>query len=130
METFYLIVLTIAIVLLIIILTYIGLYGLRPDTQPAFPPVKYDCPDYWKKDAATGGCVIPGTGEPNLGNIGNTNSDFQVSNTNTLGYNSTANVIDFEDAGWSANGSARCEQKKWAIEAGVVWDTVTNYNQC
>ena len=129
METFYLIVLTIAIVLLIIILTYIGLYGLRPDTKPAFPPVKYDCPDYWKKDAATGGCVIPGAGEPNLGNIDiNTpNSDFKISDT--PGYNS-ANVIDFEHAGWSANGSARCEQKKWAIEAGVVWDTVTNYNQC
>lgn len=127
METFYLIVLTIAIVLLIIILTYIGLYGLRPDTKPAFPPVKYDCPDYWKKDAATGGCIIPKQGVPNLGDINAQNSDFKI---DAPGYDNVNNVIDFEDAGWSANGSSRCEQKKWAIEAGVVWDTVTNYNQC
>lgn len=129
METFYLIVLTIAIVLLIIILTYIGLYGLKPDTKPAFPPVKYDCPDYWKKDPNGGGCVIPQPGEPNLGDIGTAISDFVLTNTNTPGYDNN-NVIDFEDSGWSANGSSRCEQKKWAIEAGVVWDTVTNYNQC
>tara|TARA_B110000285_G_scaffold26484_1_gene25736 strand:- start:2330 stop:2710 length:381 start_codon:yes stop_codon:yes gene_type:complete len=126
METFYLIVLAIAIILLIIILAYIGIYGMKSNNISAYPPVKYDCPDYWKKDE-NDACVIPSDGSPNMGafNGGDLTPDLE----NIIGIiDNTA--IDFNDAGWSATGSSRCSQKKWAIDNNIVWDTVTNYNQC
>ena len=69
METFYLIVLSVAIILLIIILAYIGIYGMNEKSKSAFPPVKYDCPDYWQKNE-NGKCVIPTSG-PNMGAFNN-----------------------------------------------------------
>jgi len=37
------------------------------------------------------------------------------------------------DSGWSAlypGKTVRCAQQAWAIENGLVWDGVTNYNGC
>lgn len=123
METFYLIVLSVAIILLIIILAYIGVYGMNEKSKSAFPPVKYDCPDYWQKNEE-GKCVIPTSG-PNMGafNGGDLIPPPGI-NTNNI------DAIDFEDPAWSASGSSRCAQKKWANDNGIVWDTVSNYNQC
>lgn len=127
METFYLIVLSVAIILLIIILAYIGIYGMNEKTKSAFPPVKYDCPDYWQKNE-DGECVIPKSG-PNMGAFdgGDTTPG---SRSDMTGINNDNDAINFEDAGWSAMGSSRCSQKKWANDNNIVWDTVSNYNQC
>ena len=128
METFYLIVLAIAIILLIIILAYIGIYGMKSNNISAYPPVKYDCPDYWKKDE-NDACVIPSEGSPNMGAFGG-EMDLTPDLENIIGIDTNNTAIDFNDAGWSATGSSRCSQKKWAIDNNIVWDTVTNYNQC
>lgn len=127
METFYLIVLSVAIILLIIILAYIGVYGMNEKSKSAFPPVKYDCPDYWQKNEE-GKCVIPTSG-PNMGafNGGDFSLPPGINNNNN---NNNIDAIDFEDPAWSASGSSRCAQKKWANDNGIVWDTVSNYNQC
>ena len=127
METFYLIVLSVAIILLIIILAYIGVYGMNEKSKSAFPPVKYDCPDYWQKNQ-DGECVIPTSG-PNMGAF-NRKGDLIPQQLDIIGINGTEDAIDFEHAGWSASGSSRCAQKKWANDNGIVWDTVSNYNQC
>ena len=128
METFYLIVLSVAIILLIIILAYIGVYGMNEKSKSAFPPVKYDCPDYWQKNE-DGKCVIPTSG-PNMGAFNN-KSDLIPTISDIPGIDPDNNdAIDFEDPGWSASGSSRCAQKKWAIDNSIVWDTVSNYNQC
>ena len=127
METFYLIVLSVAIILLIIILAYIGIYGMNEKSKSAFPPVKYDCPDYWQKNEK-GECVIPTSG-PNMGAFNN-KGDLTPIKEDIPGINENKDAIDFENAGWSASGSSRCAQKKWAIDNSIVWDTVSNYNQC
>lgn len=127
METFYLIVLSVAIILLIIILAYIGVYGMNEKSKSAFPPVKYDCPDYWQKNEY-GECLIPTSG-PNMGAFNNT-SDLIPTQQNIPGINTSNNAIDFESTAWSASGSSRCAHKKWANDNGIVWDTVSNYNQC
>jgi len=127
METFYLIVLSVAIILLIIILAYIGVYGMNEKSKSAFPPVKYDCPDYWQKNE-DGECVIPTSG-PNMGAF-NGGDTTPANKSDIPGINSNDDAINFEHAGWSASGSSRCSQKKWAIDNSIVWDTVSNYNQC
>ena len=109
METFYLIVLSVAIILLIIILAYIGVYGMNEKSKSAFPPVKYDCPDYWQKNQ-DGECVIPTSG-PNMGAFNG--GDLIPQQIDIIGINGTGDAIDFEHAGWSASGSSRCAQKKW-----------------
>lgn len=128
METFYLIVLAIAIILLIIILAYIGIYGMKSNNISAYPPVKYDCPDYWEKND-NDACVIPTEeGSPNMGAFDG--GDLTPRKSDIIGIDSSELAIDFNDAGWSARGSSRCSQKKWAIDNNIVWDTVSNYNQC
>ena len=103
METFYLIVLSVAIILLIIILAYIGVYGMNEKSKSAFPPVKYDCPDYWQKNE-DGECVIPTSG-PNMGAFNG--GDPIPLKKDIIGINGNQDAINFEDAGWSASGSSR-----------------------
>lgn len=129
METFYLIVLSVAIILLIIILAYIGVYGMNEKSKSAFPPVKYDCPDYWQKNEY-GECLIPTSG-PNMGAFEPNYQGDPPAKENIPGINeNNKEAINFEHPDWSASGSSRCAQKKWANDNGIVWDTVSNYNQC
>jgi len=62
MEQFYVIVITIAIVLLILALTYIGVFLIGDDTtQVTFPPHSNQCPDYWEVNG-DGSCEIQKNG--------------------------------------------------------------------
>jgi hypothetical protein len=134
MEKFYLIVLTIASILLILILTYIGLSMSKRGNNVPFPPVASACPDYWEINSK-GLCVIP-TG----GKTKNSSSIFKdnklILDTKTtpgLVANSSNNsgTIDFSNSGWSSLGSSQlCAQKDWANKNGIIWDGVNNYNNC
>ena len=60
MDRFFIIVLSIAVVLLILILTFIGLMMKSTSTNNAvFPPVVNTCPDYWSVGMDTSSCAIP-----------------------------------------------------------------------
>ena len=85
------------------------------------------CVFYWQKNE-NGKCVIPTSG-PNMGAFNN-KGDLTPIKEDIPGINENKDAIDFENAGWSASGSSRCAQKKWAIDNSIVWDTVSNYNQC
>ena len=44
---------------------------------------------------------------------------------------SAASTINFADDAWSSQGqTAICAKKKWAVNWGISWDGVTNYNSC
>jgi len=127
MESFYIIVLIIAIVCLIIILTVFGILLKRNNTNTQFPPSYSLCPDYWTIDGSN--CVIPkGTNAVNTG-YPTPVTDF----TTTNGYVSVNDngEINFNDPSWSSNGlSATCNQKKWANANGILWSGISNYNGC
>lgn len=139
MEQFYVIVITIAIVLLILALTYIGVFLIGDDTtQVTFPPHSNQCPDYWEvngdgsceiqKNGINLGTKLDGSGERtytdklefvvNKGD-GTVDGTYPFQPTNTA----SPENIDFQD-------KAICEKKQWANRFGVVWDGVTNYNKC
>jgi len=138
MELYYTIVLSVAVIVLIILLTYVGiLMQKKQGSSQPFPPIKNTCPDKWtskiKKDEDgddTVLCEIPGPNGTNIGTmLDNINSD------NTPGYAvsdaETPATIDFNHDGWSAQGTnADCARKNWANKFGVVWDGITNYNMC
>jgi hypothetical protein len=127
MDIFYIIVLSIAIILLILLLTYIGIQMNSAGTKTApYPPTKSTCPDYWTIDS-DGKCNVPTTGR-------NTSSKT-LTTANTKGYTPTSNgspaTIDFSNKDWSSgSGSALCGQKLWANTNGIMWDGVSNYNGC
>jgi len=132
METFYIVVLTVAIGLLILILTYIGVYVLGKPNDKPYPPVKNQCPDYWEIDESTQKCKVPDGSHKNAGNIyDSSGNSLLLTDTNTPGITSDRKAIDFEVSGWNTDSStARCYQKKWANNYNIIWDTVSNYNSC
>lgn len=130
MQMFHIIVLTIAIIVLILALTLVGLLLGNRSTTNAFPPIYSTCPDYWTVAQDGSSCIIP-TAQSSL-NVGSlyTNGTLSLTAQSTPGYAyDTPNnqyLINFSDPGWQGI----CSLGTWANNNGVVWDGVTNYNQC
>jgi hypothetical protein len=126
MESFYIIVLIIAIVCLIIMLTVFGILMKRDKTSVVFPPSYSVCPDYWSVDGSN--CIIP-TNNINTGNPSPV-TNWQTTNGYVVSSKGTPE-INFNDPAWSNNGlSATCNQKKWANINGILWSGISNYNGC
>ena len=131
---FYGIVLTIAIVLLILILTYVGLTMQNTtNNKVVFPPVEAKCPDYW--DYNGNACVIPTVGSVNVGSIYDVNGLILLNNDTTYGLTGNSlmgnSYIDFTNPAWNSQGlSGVCQKQKWASLYGIQWDGVSNYNSC
>ena len=147
MEFFYMIVLAIAVLFLIIMLTYIGILMRYTDTKVAFPPIENDCPDYWVLASDGKSCTIPTYDQKNAGtlytsdgDIVDSNADIDITNdtndtnsfpTKTPGYDFSYNRIDFTNTDWNSNGmTSTCAKKKWANNWGITWDGITNTNTC
>jgi hypothetical protein len=126
MDIFYIIVPTIAIVILILILTYIGIRmaGNRTATATnAYPPQKSTCPDYWQVNPKNGYCMVPSQGTRNSGTI----TDY----SKVTGWNRDSNSVNFQDAGWAmTGGSITCGIQSWCKKNNITWDGVSNYNAC
>jgi hypothetical protein len=136
MDLFYIIVLSVATVLLILLLTYIGILmknAKTSDDGEVFPPVASSCPDYWSSSISDpSSCNIPnnGAGIKNLGSIYDVNG-LVLNDSNTIGYDLAKNVINFNDTRWSSGGKiAVCAKKDWANKYNIMWDGVSNYNSC
>lgn len=176
MEDFYFYTVAIALVILIIMLTMIGITLSYGNETKVYPPIENDCPDYWTKAAVNefGGTItandinLPeGTDVTNFfkvpigaTNPGNSefqdgakiNSDYWTDASNSsdpkrpansdgiTGVKTTVNgkhmyyiQLKGNDAEWSnlyPGMSVRCAKQKWALDRGIVWDGVTNYNGC
>lgn len=146
MGLFYIIVTVIAIIFLILILTIIGVAMRYQDKNTVFPPVANDCPDFWTIASDGKSCTIPVKEKKNVGTLyeGNSIKIKPVTKDNTYEYTfptytpgasgnltSAASTINFADDAWSSQGqTAICAKKKWAVNWGISWDGVTNYNSC
>lgn len=128
MEWFYLTVLAVAILLLIIMLTFIGT-RIKKNEKSAdsnnnvFPPVQNSCPDLWKakQEGDIIKCEIPST--DNIGSLRNSERMIdQLTADNIIGYSDY--TIDF------SSYETECDKKKWADKYNIKWDGISNYNQC
>jgi len=133
MDFFYVSVITSAIVLLIIILTYVGLkIGSEKGSNVAFPPSMSDCPDYWQMDLC-GNCIVPSNGSKNSGNLYDSKTKaLTLNSSNTVGFGKVGsnNIINFNESGWAGSNSAICTKRLWTSNNGIFWDGVTNHNKC
>jgi hypothetical protein len=149
MDSFYIIVGSIALVILIGVLTFLGIAMNKQYVSRPFPERTIQkCPDYWQVDGSY--CVIPtiGVGMNNIGTLG---TDTLVSsktglgqyNTNfTPGYMDANGVkkINFtkdNDADWKtynttigSNLNPLCQKQQWLNDHKVVWDGISNNNVC
>jgi hypothetical protein len=192
MEDFYFYTIVIALIILIIMLTMIGIILSYGNETKVYPPVQNEGPDYWVRAASgttdfdVGANNSPfflptGTDPTNFFKVptGSTdtnkgNSVFQTSQTITdwvlatdnvaaIGAAETAGYVPAKlkspakiygitgvrtggsspytyyiqlignDAEWTAaypGLTVRCAKQKWALDNGIVWDGVTNYNGC
>ena len=131
MDIFYIVVLTIAVFLLILVLTSLGLVMTARNNTAPFPPSKNTCPDYWEvtyddtdTDRKKPKCKVPTT--INKGNL----TPGILSGSTTKGFN--AGVIDFENADWGnfPGKTKQCAIRDWAVTNEIVWDGVSNFNGC
>ena len=140
MDSFHIIVLAIATIVLVLILVFVGILLSQGNTNKAFLPNYGECPDYWTYDEEQKKCIVPEYSDKavNLGNMYGENAEISpiLSNgvTKAPGYttfldqskNVTIHYIDFQDSDWGGI----CNKKKWANENGIVWDGISNYNNC
>ena len=144
MDSFQIIVVIVATVLLILIFATIGIVTKHYSTDNvAFPPVANTCPDTWSVDAS-GNCKIPGYSTTNRGTIYKTGGNSGLvlkatasgktfdSATDTPGYDSTAGTINFTDsASWGySSKSPICNKSAWAKKYSISWDGVSNVIGC
>ena len=130
---FYNIVIIVAVVLLILVLTYLAIKMTTAkyynESNVPFPPVMSTCPDYWKVDGSY--CIIPDNGKTNTGSIYGNAGLILLSSASTYGYVNGNTAINFNDTKWGTSGkSSVCQQKDWAGKYNIIWDGVSNYNNC
>jgi len=122
---FKIIVVLVAVALFIIILTGIGiLINTANHIGTVYPPIINQCPDGWMTDGSSN-CIIPSN--VNLGTLSNFSKVPGYFVNNSTG----AQEINFSDRGWSVGGiTSQCNKRLWANSNSIVWDTISNYNQC
>lgn len=105
MATFQTITMTVAIVLLVICLLFIGvaLYNNKYNMQ--FPPVIADCPDYWL-DISQG-------------------DETKCFNKMSLGSSSCSKTMNFSGPFWKGIDGL-CRKSQWARKCHLTWDGITN----
>jgi hypothetical protein len=126
MEAFNKIVLGIAILLLIVILSYTGIImAYYKKNTGSFPPNSATCPDYWTYDGTN--CHAPTNGIMNKGNPMGLNPAPRT----IPPPNGTMEQFNPTDSSWISGGkNAICSQRQWAIANNIEWDGVTNFTGC
>ena len=115
MDSFYTTVVIIAVILLILCLIAVGVMLQKSGEDKPFPAQNNPCPDGWGVNE-NGNCILP-------------TNDV---NTTTASKLNTANDI-WEKIGsdYKIKDSASiCDKKKWANDNVIIWDGISNYNQC
>ena len=137
MDSFQITVLAIAVIVLILIFTSIGILTKNSVSDKAYPPKTTTCPDYWSVDT-DGSCVVPPTsaslnaGSVYSGSAINLTADkTDTSKIYTPGYISNGSKINYSDEAWGSMGkSDMCAKREWSNKLNIAWDGVSNYNSC
>lgn len=133
-DSFYLIILSVAVFILILALGFSGWMLSKQNDQIDFPNITATCPDFWTIDE-TGNCVQPTVGNFNYGKDANiiTSGYVKLGTSGTPGPvpgKKTDKSFDSKDTAWGSGKEAICSKRKWATDNTIQWDTVTNVNFC
>jgi hypothetical protein len=116
MDTFYTVVVIVAVVFLIVCLIIIGIMMQYQKGSDVFPPTANICPDKWTVNGS--GC------SPNEINGNTIVSAAWCTANNTICAMDSTNKFTFLDS------ATICDKQKFAKENNILWDGVSNYNKC
>lgn len=108
------------------------LFFSRVDENTLFPAQVNQCPDFWESDSS-GNCFFPKTksftDKTKFINTGNL--PFLEKESSTAPFSKNGLSFNVADHRWMSGGkSAVCSQREWALKHQIMWDGVSNYNQC
>ena len=120
MDSFFIVVLSIASIILIISLATIGVAMQKGARGGTFPPVASGCPDGWTTTSS----------DRNAANeiqyvCAGPSSFTQASAVDGLTWTDTGKTLAYNDSTTSI-----CDRRKWATKNNIQWDGVSNYNSC
>jgi len=121
MYTFQRTILIVAIVVLLIAFTVIGLILAYSTNKSKWPPVIASCPDYWIAADPTNNLITQNIPAPNSKGSYCVN----VKNLGTCPSGEKSNLImDFNVAPYNGANSS-CAKYTWAKNCGISWDGIT-----
>jgi len=123
MLSFYTTVVIIAIVILVIALTIVGVTLTNKKNNISFPDYQNTCPDFWSLDTDGTTC------KPLLSNINTpppNKASIAVKHDGVTSANNVISSINISDDNWVSV----CDKSSWAKKSGILWDGVTNNNTC
>uniref|UniRef100_A0A6C0HIB6 Uncharacterized protein n=1 Tax=viral metagenome TaxID=1070528 RepID=A0A6C0HIB6_9ZZZZ len=132
MDKFYTYVVIVAFVILVLALIGLGVILQNQDKGEVFPPIQSKCPDGWMTTAS--GCYIPVDSSKNIGTFVKTNLTA-ADQKYLLSSNGTGTTMTAIKPGISYElifkpEALPCDKRKWANMHGILWDGISNYNQC
>jgi hypothetical protein len=139
-DSFYLIILSVAVFILILALGFSGWMLSKQNDQIDFPNITATCPDFWSISEDGLYCEQPALANFNYGagniltnyvKLGTSGTAVSVPGKQTVVTNKhTASSFDSKHADWGSGKEAICNKRKWATDNSIKWDTVTNVNFC
>jgi hypothetical protein len=158
MDEFYMYVSIFALVVLILVLVVMGIMMARLKTTDQFPPYQNTCPDYWDISSNPIYCGVPSGGNAinkgegikytnnmlDMDGVVTSNLNLRWATTNSNEKTKLHNMVAGNRNWVRLNGpdaeaafsslypgySSICAKKKWALANKVVWDGITNFNNC
>lgn len=133
MDSFYLIVLGVATLVLIILLAFLGWNMSNAKKGTKYPVITTTCPDNWtsEKVGADILCKRPASDQFNRGDA---KLDAYMGNQTSVGYvDNTEKYLNFADNKWNTDvkvPNPTCAKKAWAKTYGIKWDSVDSANYC
>ena len=124
MDKFYTVTIIVAFVILVIALIGLGILLQNQDAATEFPPKQNQCPDHWTVSGEY--CKWGNNNNFNLG-------DLSTNDTSGAIYSISGDYVEHsaDKSGIKFKSNVlRCDKKKWANSNGIIWDGVSNYNQC
>jgi hypothetical protein len=126
MDSFYLIVISIALLLLVLLLVSFGIILKRGKSAVSYPKNPPECPDYWTSNPAVDntGKVSYTCGLPPQYRFAKIQKYGKQSIAET-DYDATKNTINFSSTNWGGTVGA-CNKYRWAMANNIAWDGITN----
>lgn len=123
MDNFYMIVVLIAVVILVLCLTGIGILMRYQNAGQQYPPTANTCPDGWTTIGTS--CTSPDLATGITYGTDGTNG-YRETTTGTAPNVTRKATVNFSDGYWNDV----CKKKKWANKYAINWDGVSNYTKC
>lgn len=125
MLSYYTIVIIIAIILLVVALTMVGLTLNKKNNKNPFPSYQNSCPDAWTIE---NGLCTPNNGinVPKVNKYTATKLGHPGVTLDNLENPTKIVSLDLSGNNWTSI----CDKHAWANANGILWDGIANNNTC